>query len=448
LIHGILYHPVSRAAVPIIYRMNWVPKTRRWKKMYLGTLYSVSCRQLGTPATKEGSWRAANGWWETQQREIDAGPVDEQAARTARIRAVIEGFGQLDDESRREVIDGVWGVGEFDALKADAKSRAAKSRAAAPDRSVGVQVDAWLSQLRAAVQSGRMSEGRYDAYSRKIRPFAGHVDSVDAIDEAALDSFYAALSESMRAGRYSASTAHETLMTAKQFVRWLAERKLIALPGNIDSRRFRFGHSAAKKIETFSPEEVQAMLAACGKGKVKLYLLLCLNCGMYQNDISELTQTEVDWKGGLVTRSRSKTRERDTPVTTYRLWPETFALLKQFRARKGDLVLTTTDGKPLVKEWLEGGAYRKYDSVRAAWLALAKKMGLTKNRLGLKHLRKTSATLLGEHPQYKFFSTYFLADSPKGMSEKHYTRPSDPEFFEALDWLRGRLLAEGPEPLP
>jgi hypothetical protein len=36
---------------------------------------------------------------------------------------------------------------------------------------------------------------------------------------------------------------------------------------------------------------------------------------------------------------------------------------------------------------------------------------------------------------------HFLADSPKGMDQKHYVRFNDAEFFSALDWLRGQLLA-------
>ena len=61
----------------------------------------------------------------------------------------------------------------------------------------------------------------------------------------------------------------------------------------------------------------------------------------------------------------------------------------------------------------------------------------------MKHLRKTSASLLGEHPQYKFDTTHFRADSPRYATERHYVGPSDAEFFEALDRLRGRILAEG-----
>jgi hypothetical protein len=126
-------------------------------------------------------------------------------------------------------------------------------------------------------------------------------------------------------------------------------------------------------------------------------------------------------------------------VVTYRLWPETLALLKKHRS-DGELVLTSDEGKPLVKEWLDGGRYRKYDVIRSAWERLAKRMGMKRSRLGLKHFRKTSASLLGEHPQFKYYTTHFLADSPKHMTEKHYVRPSETEFFEALEWLRGQIL--------
>ncbi len=59
-------------------------------------------------------------------------------------------------------------------------------------------------------------------------------------------------------------------------------------------------------------------------------------------------------------------------------------------------------------------------------------MGTRKSRLGMKHLRKTSASLLGEHPQYKFYANHFLADSPRSVADRHYVVPSQNEFFEAL----------------
>ncbi len=53
-----------------------------------------------------------------------------------------------------------------------------------------------------------------------------------------------------------------------------------------------------------------------------------LSCGMYQSDLSDLTEDEVDWGAGTITRSRSKTGSQ---VVAYKLWPETFELLAEHR---------------------------------------------------------------------------------------------------------------------
>lgn len=428
------------------YAMTWQASTRRWFKKHKGKMYTVSCRRLGCPDTKEGSAAAANAWWDAKLKEIEASlpGEDDRVSRAVQVSRLVRDFNRLDDDARREAVEALLGPGSYDGLKAQRDAVMASLEPASPERTISIQVDGWKNLLRSACQSRQLSEGRYDAYLRNIKPFVewiGPETAIDAINEARLEAYYNHLSTQVSSGRYSASYAHSLLMTAKQFIRRLVRLSLIPLPSNIDERRFRFNHSAAGQIETFTIEEVRALLAVCEgySERTKLYILLCLNCGQYQNDIAELRQHEVDWKKGTLTRARSKTRERGGPVVTYKLWPETFALLKKYRSA-GELVLTTEDGNPLVKEWLEEGKYRKYDAIRSAWHRLAQKMGREKNRLGLKHLRKTSATILGEHPHYKYYTTHFLADSPRHMTEKHYVKPSDAEFFEALDWLRGQIL--------
>ena len=47
--------------------MTWVAGSRRWRKLYKGKWYAVSCRQLGCEETKEASWKLANDWWERKQ---------------------------------------------------------------------------------------------------------------------------------------------------------------------------------------------------------------------------------------------------------------------------------------------------------------------------------------------------------------------------------------------
>lgn len=427
------------------YLMTWMPPTRRWAKKYKGKMYFVSCKQLGCPETKESSADAANDWWEAKVKEIEQAPPTEEDKRVNafKVWSMVQDWGQLDEESREKLVDSLVGTGQYQKIRAQADAMAAMVKAA-PGRTIGEQVEEWTRFLRAACQAGQMSEGRYDAYCRNIGTFvvwAGEQTAIDALEESKLEGYFTHLSVQVAADKYSATYAHTLLMTCKQFLSRLAERKLIPLPGNIRSRRLRFNHSAPAKIETFTMEEVRQLLASCDgfSERTKLYLLLMLNCGMYQNDIAELRKDEVHWSMGTVTRARSKTRERKGPVVTYKLWPETLALLKKLRS-EGELVLTTDEGKPLVKYWLEEGEMRRYDVIQSAWSRLAAKMGVKKIRLAMKHLRKTSASLLGAHPQYKFYANHFLADSPRNVADRHYVTPSDEEFFQALEWLRGQLL--------
>jgi integrase len=428
--------------------MTWVPAGRRWVKKHRGKMYAVSCHQLGCPKTKEESAAKANSWWEAKEKEIASAPPTEVEVRANafKVWSMVQDWSALDETSRETLVDSLVGAGQYQKIKSQAEAVISSAVKAAPrDRTVQAQVASWRQLLHGVCQSGQMSEGRFDGYCRNIGKFTawiGEEASVDDIDEAKLEGFFNHLSVSVAARKYSPSYAHTLMMTAKQFISRLAEMKLIPLPGNIRSRRFRFNYSAPAKIETFTVKEVRELLTACDgfSERTKLYLLLMLNCGMYQNDIAELHRDEVNWSKGTLTRARSKTRERGGAVVTYKLWPETFSLLKKYRT-KGEIVLTTDECNPLVRYWLEEGSCRRYDAIRSAWNRLGDRIG-KRFRLGTKHLRKTSATLLGQHPQFKFYGTYFLADSPKGMSDRHYMQPNDEEFFLALDWLGGQILPE------
>src|SRR3954447_7940393 len=52
--------------------MTWEPAKARWRKMYRGRMYTVSCSRLGCPPTKLDSYKAANDWWLAKRAEIDA----------------------------------------------------------------------------------------------------------------------------------------------------------------------------------------------------------------------------------------------------------------------------------------------------------------------------------------------------------------------------------------
>jgi hypothetical protein len=57
--------------MPRSYLMTWDPGPRRWRKVYKGITYTVSCRDLKVPQTKDVSYQTANAWWTAKRADID-----------------------------------------------------------------------------------------------------------------------------------------------------------------------------------------------------------------------------------------------------------------------------------------------------------------------------------------------------------------------------------------
>jgi len=58
--------------MPAKTELTWESATCRWKKVYKGKSYTISCRALGVSPTKNQSYKAANAWWEIKKAEIDS----------------------------------------------------------------------------------------------------------------------------------------------------------------------------------------------------------------------------------------------------------------------------------------------------------------------------------------------------------------------------------------
>jgi integrase len=308
-----------------------------------------------------------------------------------------------------------------------------------PDRTLGAQAKAWGNFQLARARAGNISPGRFDAYRRNLQPFiefcGGENEDVKAIAALTLKGFYEHLCERIEGEAYSPSYCKNLLGAAKNFICYLADLGLVPLPGNIRSK-FGFAEGAGNKIR-YTMQEVRDVLEAA-LDRTKLYLLLMLNCGMYQSDVADLRQEEVDWTLGTIRRKRSKTRRiRNAPEVRYKLWPETFLLLQQYRSQ-ADWVLVSDEGNKLVDYGLANGKLKRYDLIEDGFRRAKTKAGVDKP---LKSFRKTSANLLEGHPVYQRFVRYFLGQAPDSVAERHYVDPSDELFAEALAWLREQLLS-------
>ena len=436
--------------MPAAYLMAWEPTRRRWWKQYRGTRYVVSCRQLDAPETKDGSYQAANAWWLAKKSEIDGKLPPHPHAQTLQILGQRIAWAQahgLEDQVatlRAEYVraesdksgltygrqTGPLDVPSMvadmmtDAIWNDRTSRE-QVNPADPDRTVGHQSELWLADLKGRVNAGQFGAGEYQGQTYYSRHFVAHFGKetpIDSINEELWAAFHRFLMGEINQGRWTAVYAKKLHRSARTFIEHLASLKRITAPENLHDKRMRFS-IPAQEVKVFTIAEVKALLEAA-RDQVRILILLALNCGMTQVDISDLHPSEVDWTTGRLRRKRSKTvGQKNAPEVEYLLWPETIELLKALRSSDPEHVLVTKSGRP----WVDRKT-RNTDSVRTEFDKL-------RARLPFKHLRKTSATALGSHPEFRAYAQYFLGHAPETVADTHYVRPSQKQFDLAVSWL-------------
>ena len=426
-----------------LYRMTWIANGRRWMKEYRGRKYSVSCRQLGVPENKAESYQAANQWWENKKREIDG-----QATAPALPAVLMEAMERIcagdadaiavlakQDEALRQLLALVETKKPAPELIPEIQA-VADAVSTPKERTVRHHFGRWVQTLLARVKTGSLAPDHADNLRIALSHFTEFVSpltEIDAVDAGKLQAFYL---HCLEREEWSTSYKRRVFNAARTFVRWLWESGLIELPRNLDSQGWRF-NNGVKAVQTWTAEEVRRVVHA-SPGQLKLHLLLMVNTGMTQQDVSDLQDDEVDWQEGRIIRRRSKTSDNENvPVVNYKLWSRTFDLLKEYRSGS-PTVLLTASGKPFVRKEMVKGKLVKADNIRSNFAHVQKRLGFKKS---LKLLRKTAATLLESHEVYGRFVSHFLGHSPRSIKDRHYAAPSQELFDAAIAWLGERLGA-------
>jgi integrase len=454
--------------MPVKPLMTYRRPRKGWVKKYKGQFHAVSCRQLGCEPTEAGSVVLANEWWREKQAEIDALEPDIEAEflevkrdytleRLAMVSQdepldIIQALGGLIPESKRKFVAQylrsavLADIGDGPKVETD----------------IGKLIDAWEESKEKASETGDIHPTRlasYRADAAKFRTFfAGQgIADASAIGPKTVDAFGDYLDATGLAG----TTKKNILLSFRQFVHFIHRRDAItALPKNLDDKVVGLGEPNVKTFRLSELREILEFAKSYGDGRVYLYLLIMLNCGFYQSDVSELTYRTVSLKKGVILKARSKTGKYKV---RYALWPETIAELRKHRNRdktKTDkagnvLYLVNANGGELVPD-CEGridNIASAYWNMRRAWAKKkakeAEEQGGQKKKiepvkaLALKYLRKTGTTILSRHKTFRYFTCHYLADSPRGMEARHYRRPSNQQFAAALAWLRIKILGDG-----
>lgn len=341
--------------------------------------------------------------------------------------------------ARRETLLGFGGV------PLELKQKIWQDRLEIQDRSPGqsentieAHLTRYLEKERVRVDAKRLSASRFTSKRNNLfrfRDWIGSNTPVEAITGELLLQFHEELLRQIAANTLAQDTAHGRLSDTKGFVQWLwrmnalEELPRLLAPG---SNELTIGKKVAAP-EVFTTSEIQKLLMEASD-RPRLFILLMLNCGMYQTDISDIQQNEVDWKAGTISRKRSKTKHHATvPTVTYQLWPETFRLLKKFRSQDEHRALLNTNGNPLVLRDLKpDGSPLTNDSIKNAIDRVKRKTSIGKP---MKLFRKTSASLIRGNSQFRGLEDLFLGLSPTSISDRHYAKPPEELLAKATQWL-------------
>jgi integrase len=307
-----------------------------------------------------------------------------------------------------------------------------------PDTSIRHHAERFIDFRKSKIGVGDLSAKGWDNERHALkyfRDFACDESAIESIDPASIQGFYVHLSKLVSEGKLSKDYAAKVFRAMRNFVGHLAGSGAIPRPVNLDSRSFRFNVSA-KAVKTISREDLQKLIDGAA-GQTRLHVLLMLNCGMTQQDISDLQHDEVDWKSGRIIRKRSKTGDHESvPTVDYKLWEPTFRLLREHRSKHLSLVLTTRKGTPWVYSIEREGKLRSKDSIGLLFRRLATGLKL---RVTPKQLRKTAASLLASHESHGRHAQHFLGHAPRSIADKHYLAPPQALFDKAVDWLGNEL---------
>jgi len=460
------------------YLMTWDARRKRWGKNVKirgkWRIVNVSPKLLGCPATKEGSWKAANDWWKEQEKELKRQEREENTTY-ARLERAVETHqkmaqwyhfqgdaenaalheneartvqGWIDSGQVRELEWGEEPMGGISEIGQHVWSDRFKTleRMQSGGKTIGQVVDLFIAHRETQHKAGRVGDNwlyKQKLILKKFREWIGDTQPVTSITGQTITSWYSRILEMRQDDTIKSNDgAGKHFGVVKKFIRWSYENEhLPNLPRNIDSEDMGF-EVDTYEIEITDVPTIQTLFQNA-VDRTKLFYLLALNCGATQADIANLKHEEVDWDKGIIERKRTKTRNNGkgkVPKVKYFLWPETFRLLKLHRSGDGDLVFLGEKGNPLRSESAEGETIAKADSIRNAHSRVLKKLGWKKPTF--KVFRATAASMFDNHTEFSRYAQYFLGHSPKAIVDKHYKLPSDEQFKRALLWLRKQLTID------
>jgi integrase len=393
-------------------KLTWFAPRRCWKKKIKGKVYYFAGN--GTK-TQDGYAAALVEYQQLCQQQ--AAYNREQAGE----------YGQSAEDIKQNA---------YRLTTASHGERVAAVVAGIPPQPLGEVVAAYLADMLARLQAGEIVAQTYEQRRVILEQCRQRLEAcgvryiADITAQTLADYRQAILGDK----RHKISTKRDYLRFVKWFINWAWENgKLQDLPRNINS----FSKIKLRKtteVQHYTIAEVKEMLAAISgrnADRLRLYMLLCLNCGMGYQDISDLTPSQL--QEGRIIRERSKT----AVPGNWLLWADTAKLLAKYGKANGELLLTTRDGKPLISHRLVGDTVKSSSAVESSLKRLWAKHGW---RGSPYWLRKSGANWV-EAISDKDTAKLYLAHADTSVADQHYLTRKHDKLDTALEAIEKELLS-------
>jgi len=246
--------------------------------------------------------------------------------------------------------------------------------------------------------------------------------------------------------------ANDVFGDFKVLINWLCDEEVLKeYPTCLQRKGSKYTFAVPLQTpKTVSLEWVEKLLNAANP-RLKLYILLILNCGFGASEIGKLTVEKYDPKAGRITHKRKKTEKyKNVPTVSYRLWTETKELLdKEIAANKNKYpkstkyLLINNDGKPLWSENVTDGKTHRNDNITSAFKRLVAKLrnaDPAMPSISFKQFRKTSSSLIRNESKYAPLAGIFLGHAPQSTGDRFYNALDKTILDDSIAWLHDKIF--------
>ena len=280
----------------------------------------------------------------------------------------------------------------------------------------------------------------------------GSVDRVGTSEH--INAYFRSLEDLVIAKKIKPEYANNLFGTFRMLIGWLADTEILKeYPRCLQRRSKTFTFPVDRqKPKTVALEWVRKILDTASP-RLKLCVLLTLNCGFGASEIGQLEKDEYDPKEGRIKHKRCKTKDSpNAPEVCYKLWTETKELLDQAiveranypqRSASAKLLLVNTNGKPLWYEYVADGKPKKSDNISCDFRRLVTKLRESDPSvpsISYYQFRKTSASLIKNEQKYSMLNELWLAHSPRSVADRHYNAIGDTILDECIAWLHDKIF--------